>query len=329
MGQKMEAAFKIHPNPNPASQLDHKPTTSLLSTLQRHKKSVNKNESATVTKPPTKPGEKREKRSSFKTFFNKIGSRGILLYNRQEGPSDHVENKPLMVTNEDLRDKKRSRQSLSVYPRSEFFSYVKCDDPTDGLTSWTLDRKTLEKKDADRLPKLKDVSPEKDVKKASTLKRSHFPYSFLRSKLGTLPEDHHLILSEYEVDGPTVSPPGPCVDVSRQSSLTSLDYRLSSPHLRNFANRRLTRNLSLTESGYDSDSGWNGAVAMDISNGPFMATAGSTEVKDMDFRLKHIVIKQRNEVETLDLLVTRSQVASSNLCRWIVTGLMENGAAHR
>lgn len=371
----------MHPNPSgsnlhpPIHQMEKDSTntkshtSSLLSTLQRHHRRNKTESSATAaTVKPSKSEEKREKSSSgspLKTFFHKIGSRGMLLYSsRQEvavtvvTPENIIsfDQKQRLVIKDNESSSMRKlptiyhRHSLSSQSRSEFFTYIKCDDPTDGLS---LDRKSPERGEDNNRLELPE-SPPREVKKASSLKRSHFPYSFLRSnKLGTLQEDtdkHQLIPNEmqehhehhnhvHQLDRNQGNCSGN-VDVSRQNSITSLDYRTSTH--RQLSNvRHLSRHLSSNESGYDSDSGrnvdsnlvptkWSPTSTSDERDGSRDGAINNNSHNNGKTTTKQLVIKQRNESETVGIVVSRLKLLpNSGQVRWVVTGMLENGAAFR
>lgn len=375
MGQKMEAAFKMNPNGGgggggggdsgsgggsvlPANQSESSQnksngnTSTLLSTLHRHRK--NKTESTPVNNnnnnKQNKAEQKREKRSSssssFKMFFNKFGSRGMLLYNtRQEVDSSDIMSscdpkQPLVIKSE--KDPSRStgkrhnpsiyhRHSLSSHSRPEFFSYIKCDDPTDGLS---LERRSPEKIDKEQppLPIAEETPHQKEAKKGSSLKRSHFPYSFLRSKLGTLTEDvdrHQLIPNEINNNNISTSSSsntaGAAVDVSRQNSITSLDLRPAQAAHRSLSTvRGFSRHLSSNESGYDSDS------ARNVDSGEkWSPSASSYDDQRQDVtRARQLVIGKLSETEDVGI-VTRLKLLPNNGQVPVVTGMLENGAAFR
>lgn len=369
MGQRMEAAFKMNPNggdtgergvgvgtgsqtlsnyspstltDNNTSHTKSSATSSLLSTLQRHR-NKNKMESSKPQQLKVVVEEnKREKRSSsspLKTFFNKIGSRGMLLYSsRQElvvnnhpVASDDImaydQKQPLVMKSEKdppqtphqmSSNKKHNiyhRNSLSSHSRSEFFTYIKCDDPTDGLS---LDRKSPE-----RIEKkiLEESLQREQIKKTSSLKRSHFPYSFLRSKLGTLPEDDKHLLINHSSE----------IDVSRQNSITSLDYR-PTPHRQLSAVRRLSRHLSSNESGYESDSGRNvdsGGELTKFSHGITSPDEPQDVAKVRPHQQRQLVIKQLSDSEEVGIVPGWKLLPNGQIPVIVVTGLLETGAAFR
>lgn len=384
MGQKMESAFKMHPNgadsnggggvsihvglkanptgdssPSASPHIKSSATTSLLSTLQRHRKNKIESSAGKQLKVAEEKRVKRSSSSSFKTFFNKIGSRGMLLYgSRQEvvptstammanDPKQPLFNKnekdpstspPLPISLTAKKPQVYHRHSLSSHSRSEFFTYIKCDDPTDGL-SW--DRKESLERGQENNSVITETPEEdqREVKKSSSLKRSHFPYSFLRSKLGTLPEDdkHQLIPNESTSSTANRN----TLDVSRQNSITSLDYH-HHPQQRNPPARqlstvqRLSRHLSSSnaESGYDSDSGRNvdsgGELAPKWSPG---GTSCDDEPQQQDVTRRasrQLIIRQLTETEDVGI-VTRLKLLPNSTARQIpvVTGMMENGAAFR
>lgn len=356
----MEAAFKRHPNggddnsgsKNSLESPQVKSTSnSLLSTLQRHRKhSNNNNKTESAGDKPVKIEKlsKRSTGSSFKTFFNKFGSRGMLLYANRPEPGDvagdimeYDAKQPLVIKSEKEPVNSAAtykKTSSSIYhrhslSRTEFYTYIKCDDPTDGLS---LERKsTSAEEEKEEVVNLDKRMNDKEPKKTSSLKRSHFPYSFLRSKLGTLQEHdrQHLLAGDTSFN----------VDVSRQNSITSLDLRPATittavtPH-RQVANvRQLTRHLSSNESGYDTDSGrnvdsvespskWSPRTSVDDQSAP---------VGEGIRKTRHLVIKQLNESEGVGIVAKLKLLPSSHHDHQlgqipvVVEALTEHGAAFR
>lgn len=119
--------------------------------------------------------------STFRTFFHRIGSTGML--------------------NRHNHHPKKSSEMRTLYrssSTSQLNTYIKGDDPTDGInlnnslkmgtddTNANFNTRTLLKKpvkaaSCDDIAKVTEPLPSK---------RNHFPYAFLRSKLSVLPEEN-------------------------------------------------------------------------------------------------------------------------------------------
>lgn len=122
--------------------------------------------------------------NSFKTFFYRIGSTGML--NRAHHSKQNLE------TNTLYRSSSTSQLNSS--------SYIKGDDPTDGI-NLTTDSKLMREPIGlsmgtcngslmiNKTP-IKAASCDDIAKVTDTPKRANFPYAFLRSKLSVLPEEN-------------------------------------------------------------------------------------------------------------------------------------------
>lgn len=118
--------------------------------------------------------------NSFKTFFHRIGSTGML--NRHHHSKQNIE------TNTLYRSSSTSQLNSS--------SYIKGDDPTDGI-NLTTNTKVMHEP-AMRMcgsmiiskTPIKAASCDDIAKVTDTPKRANFPYAFLRSKLSVLPEEN-------------------------------------------------------------------------------------------------------------------------------------------
>jgi len=131
--------------------------------------------------------------SSFKTFFHRIGSTGMLSRNNQTSSKQITDSRTL------YRSSSTSQLSTS--------SYIKGEDPTDGVnlcnrtkmigaTASTL-RENIVTNDGAQLSKKSPIKAASydDIVRASNepqtpTKRGNFPYAFLRSRLSVLPEEN-------------------------------------------------------------------------------------------------------------------------------------------
>lgn len=143
--------------------------------------------SAATTPPPPPPNMNNY---SFKTFFHRIGSTGMLSRTNQSSVKQ-------------LNDTRTLYRSSST-SQLNTPSYVKGDDPTDGINLCRT--KTIETKINTENLNVNDnnyLTKKMPVKAASyddiahvtkeppaCSKRSNFPYAFLRSKLSVLPEEN-------------------------------------------------------------------------------------------------------------------------------------------
>lgn len=127
--------------------------------------------------------------NTFKNFFHRIGSTGML--NHKSTASQQISN----------NSKKESSTTAQLYRSSSTSqlntcSYIKCDDPTDGinLASKTNNNCVSNNNNVEEI-EIDEMSIEKssscnDITKISEAKKTHFPYAFLRSKLSVLPEEN-------------------------------------------------------------------------------------------------------------------------------------------
>ncbi len=163
---------------------------------------------------------------TIKTFFHRIGSTGMLYHRSQKS------NKPTEPS-----------QLYRSSSTSQLNSYVKCEDPSDGLN--------LKKKSNFDAPiKSSSCDDIAQVGDANNQKRG-FPYAFLRSKLSVLPEENGgsvlkpKLLSNDRQDSSELS-----FSKNDRCSMKESTQRvnISAPY------QRVNSCLSSNESGYDSDS---------------------------------------------------------------------------
>lgn len=161
---------------------------------------------------------------TIKTFFHRIGSTGMLYHRSQKS------NKPIEPS-----------QLYRSSSTSQLNSYIKCDDPSDGVN--------LKKKSIFNAP-IKSSSCDDIAQVGDANQKRGFPYAFLRSKLSVLPEEN---------GGSVLKPKLLLNDMQERPDLTfSKVNRMSmneSTHRLTHAApyQRVNSCLSSNESGYDSD----------------------------------------------------------------------------
>uniref|UniRef100_A0A336MTP2 CSON005923 protein n=1 Tax=Culicoides sonorensis TaxID=179676 RepID=A0A336MTP2_CULSO len=126
--------------------------------------------------------------SALRSFFHRIGSTGML------NSKSHQINGPISSSS-----KKESSQLYRSSSTSQLntCSYIKCDDPTDGI-NLTSNKTTENSQIEDTSEQIISNTTEKssscnDINKmmnGGDTKKGHFPYAFLRSKLSVLPEEN-------------------------------------------------------------------------------------------------------------------------------------------
>uniref|UniRef100_A0A1B0CEG8 PDZ domain-containing protein n=2 Tax=Lutzomyia longipalpis TaxID=7200 RepID=A0A1B0CEG8_LUTLO len=146
-------------------------------TLRKHRSTLACMQSSGTPERLSKPHRDRSP-SPFKTTFTffRIGSTGMGMLHGGR--------------------KSEARSGVQLYRSSSTSqlntcSYVKCDDPTDGVNlasrSSIAPRNTEKSSSCDDIAKVANESPNS---LQQTPKRAHFPYAFLRSKLSVLPEEN-------------------------------------------------------------------------------------------------------------------------------------------
>lgn len=107
---------------------------------------------------------------TFKSFFHRMGSTGMLN---------------TKTSSNQVNPKKEPVQLYRSSSTSQLntCSYIKCDDPTEGVNLVTKSRNNM---DLDKSSSCTDIS----IKASNEPKRPQFPYAFLRSKLSVLPEEN-------------------------------------------------------------------------------------------------------------------------------------------
>lgn len=202
-----------------------------LEQLQR----TNSQKSKTKFKPPqnienNRPislfnDEPNTQTKTIKTFFHRIGSTGM-LYHRSQKSNKLIEPSQLY-------------RSSST---SQLNSYIKCDDPSDGVN--------LKKKSNFSAP-IKSSSCDDIAQVGEANQKRGFPYAFLRSKLSVLPEENggsvlkpKLLSDELQDRSDLIF--NKVARISMNESTQRLAY--STPPY-----QRVNSCLSSNESGYDSD----------------------------------------------------------------------------
>lgn len=124
-----------------------------------------------------------EKQKTFKTFFHRIGSTGMLNH---KSNSSSLKQQQLL----DVANNKQLYRSSSTSQLNTLSSYIKCDDPTDGIN---LNNKSNKANNDTHtiIPVVKSSSCDNIAQVVvDQPKRAGFPYAFLRSKLSVLPEEN-------------------------------------------------------------------------------------------------------------------------------------------
>lgn len=127
--------------------------------------------------------------STLKSFFHRIGSTGML-----NNKSHQINGSKSSNTNNTKKEPVQLYRSSST-SQLNTCSYVKCDDPTDGI-NLVSNKSIVNATNEENNHQSMGNSPEKssscnDITKMSgDTKKGHFPYAFLRSKLSVLPEEN-------------------------------------------------------------------------------------------------------------------------------------------
>ncbi|XP_054736539.1 serine-rich adhesin for platelets isoform X2 [Anastrepha obliqua] len=178
---------------------------------QRQEKSKDMNASGTQQSTPTQPNAQQRSQKAIKNFFHRIGSTGMLNH-KSHNLIKAAE--PSGSTSSNLYRSSSTSQLTSS-------SYIKCDDPTEGLNLANSRQGKLQKGTTIAVSNLKSSSCD-DIAKVSTStspnggdampigaqtqnaataqavvagqestnRRGAFPYAFLRSRLSVLPEEN-------------------------------------------------------------------------------------------------------------------------------------------
>lgn len=161
---------------------------------------------------------------TFKNFFYRMGSTGMLNHRSSQSqkqqqqqasqqqllqmqPSSSQQNTPSQqgYTTKNKNDGHSTLYRSSSTSQLNTSSYIKCDDPTEGInlangnhknavSSTNLNVSSMEQSATKQSPSAKSSSCDDIVRVAATQeqlsKKNHFPYAFLRSKLSVLPEEN-------------------------------------------------------------------------------------------------------------------------------------------
>lgn len=117
-----------------------------------------------------------DRQKTFKTFFHRIGSTGMLNH---KSSNSLLLNKSLLESNQLYRSSSTSQLNS--------LSYIKCDDPTDGIN--LLNKSKSNTLQPSIVATIKSSSCD-DIVKVTDQTKKGFPYAFLRSKLSVLPEEN-------------------------------------------------------------------------------------------------------------------------------------------
>uniref|UniRef100_T1GZ22 Uncharacterized protein n=1 Tax=Megaselia scalaris TaxID=36166 RepID=T1GZ22_MEGSC len=123
---------------------------------------------------------RQDRQNSLKSFFHRIGSTGMLSHKSHN-----------LLKQQSVSEQQSLYRSSSTSQLTNTVSYVKCDDPTEGVTLADdllhddcehISDSSLKSSSCNDLETI-SVHPE-------TPKKGSFPYAFLRSKLSVLPEEN-------------------------------------------------------------------------------------------------------------------------------------------
>lgn len=155
----------------------------------KHTKSKHKTERpmSLVEQPVSIKSASPPTQKTFKTFFHRIGSTGMLNHRSSQSCNNSgsgVGGKASTLASPLYRSSSTSQLNTSSS------SYVKGDDPTDGvnLINGANSGSSMHQHAVNGQP-LKSSSYD-DIASASDPARKGFPYAFLRSKLSVLPEEN-------------------------------------------------------------------------------------------------------------------------------------------
>lgn len=206
---------KIKPKPRPPHNIENNRPTSLF------------HDDPPITQPKT-----------IKTFFHRIGSTGMLYHRSQKS------NKP-----------SEPSQLYRSSSTSQLNSYIKCEDPSDGLNL---------KKKSNFNASIKSSSCDDIAQVGDANQKRGFPYAFLRSKLSVLPEENGgSVLKPKLLSNGMENVAEHTFNRNERMSLNESTQRLTFPT----SYQRVNSCLSSNESGYDSDSRHteeNGAVEVQV-----------------------------------------------------------------
>lgn len=302
--------------------------------------------------------------NSFKTFFYRIGSTGML--NRTQAA------KPPLDTRTLYRSSSTSQLNTS--------SYIKGDDPTDGIN---LDNRpknvhvSTENVNAISSPTGTNPIPIKaasydDIARVtntsdmptSPMKRANFPYAFLRSRLSVLPEENggsvinqkrmqQTMLHPKELHCPTTRASqeidtGSDNDKSHDWEQTPMMPMVPMMNSSSSVYQRINNNvLTSNESGYDSDSrqhiddrnapshSENGSVNMQPMYRPMMRLPGIENVNGANAvrrrRIRRIPLTRKTIADCIGIGLTPEFYSANEpniVCRYVVSEIRGIGLAH-
>ncbi|KAL5289199.1 hypothetical protein ACFFRR_009402 [Megaselia abdita] len=121
----------------------------------------------------------RERQNTLKSFFHRIGSTGMLSHKSHN-----------LIKQQAISDQQSLYRSSSTSQLTTSASYIKCDDPTEGVSlanecppsPGQISNSSQKSSSCDNLENM-SMTPE-------TPRKGNFPYAFLRSKLSVLPEEN-------------------------------------------------------------------------------------------------------------------------------------------
>lgn len=304
---------------------------------------------------------------SFKTFFHRIGSTGMLSRNNQNSAKQLIDTRTLY------------RSSSTSQLNSP--SYVKGDDPTEGININLCNRTNTIEVETNTVNNyvneiyLNDKAPVKAASyddivhignETQTTKRSHFPYAFLRSKLSVLPEEnggsvinHKRILQEMQLlDHRTMnSKAQPVIDSEPSEQHEQLQHQIRDEMVKSsdinpakltpnensnsdsqsqsprFSNQRLSSCFSSNESGYDSDSRHTekpNGIKVTTPKGEINLEKFNAMLKPqlcIRERYKHVKLQRKFPNDIIGVKITPIDTENNHEYRYIVTKLLSTGLA--
>lgn len=305
--------------------------------------------------------------SSFKTFFHRIGSTGMLSRNTQSSSKLTTESRTLYRSS--------STSQLNTC------SYIKGDDPTDGVNlcnrtkiigGTTMHRENIVVNDnLSKKSPVKAASYDDIVRVANDphtpTKRANFPYAFLRSRLSVLPEEnggsvinHKRIIRQSTMScgnsTKAYAEAIPLNDMQRENETTcdedvafetKIDAITSYQSRNNDRNpqqpstyQRLNSCFSSNESGYDSDgrhtdeqnttNSTNSKDSLNYNNFLPQLPLGGGDCTVLRRRYKHIKLQKNNGNDAIGIVVSQQYINLDNVteCRYIVKDMLDTGLAH-
>lgn len=291
---------------------------------------------------------------TLKTFFHRIGSTGML---------NHKSHQLLKQTEANQLYRSSSTSQLNTS------SYVKCDDPTDGVNLANKSKGTINKSGA-----VKSSSCD-DIAKVAEQPKRGFPYAFLRSKLSVLPEENggsvinqkRLLENNLRTSRPSSNQSNPSSESSQNQSSScsrnsSIRLQYSDENSSNLSGsprlnqidweptyQRLSSCISSNESGYDSDGRHpdeqNSGSSPDcnISNETYLDLTRSLSasnsictnrlsidgVNTIRRRFRQIKLDKKRPNDSIGIVLSPQLLSLNDEVRYFISDIEVNGLAYR